>query len=193
MLFVCLPAWGEVSLSSGYNVSFDTVNTYELKAGSRVFAFGGYTDPKLLIVGQTMGDMELVSYGIGIDYPIADRWHVQLAVGRYEPDVDPDPNVRREVVRTTLQNAHGTPRFDPTHFTYDIDPAYGVLFTIERRFKHGFVYGRYRALQLPEKFAMWDERIGRHEIGVEPDCNCWWEHADNVDANGFEIGAGVRF
>lgn len=197
LLLLAPSAFADVSIGVGLGVPEDsqleTATVYDLRVEHRgLYVFGSYTDPKLRKVGQTMHSLDVVGYGIGGLWSPRQNIFLSLAVGWYEPDLDPDSGPRNEAVLRTLVNNHGQPSFHPTEFSYEIDGDWGVTIGGEWRRDHLGVFVEYRALKFPEFMEMWTGQ--RHDLrSDEPDCRCWWQHGSTLDASMFLVGVRYTF
>ncbi|MEM7000890.1 MAG: hypothetical protein AAF529_08890 [Pseudomonadota bacterium] len=153
---------------------------------SRAHVFASAARPDLYKLGQTMGPLETIGFGVGYSFPVTESWSLTIDAGRYDVDVDPAPAVEREAVLRSLINNHGEPGFSPTEFTYELDPAYGFGVSADYHsnnwlFSVGLHYRKHR-----EFFNMWTGQ--RHDLDAdEPDCGCWWQQYDHLDASYAQI------
>lgn len=188
-----------VALSLGYSVAEDleSAPAYEIQVGGKYFAWAGYSEPTFRHQpsGQTFKNLDVLSFGIGARWRIAEKTKLVLQAGYFDPETNYSPGVMREAVRNSFEANAQHAQFHPTNFKYELDPDYGFLIGVEHKATDSLsVWGRFRALRLNQFVEMWDQRIGKHDIDAgEPDCGCWFQRHDSVNANAFELGVKYEF
>jgi len=155
-----------------------------------LYGWAGYDRPNVRLVGQRMGDIELISYGVGVQGEYG-RLRPFLEFGRFEPDATTKDVIRDEAVVTELNNIHG--RRGNRHFKeteYNIDSEYGgrvgVLVDLSENVA---VSAAYQFLQLNEQLQAY---TGKCEWPPTEECESWWVDNRKLDISSFQVGIYFR-
>lgn len=171
---------------STYDTTIKTDYGIHLSVGEPLYLWGSWEKPSLQRVGQNMGSLSLPGFGMGFKKDI-----LFLELGYYWPSVNPDENIRNEVVDQLLENDHGKPGVTWEKFAYDIKARWGgrvgVSVDVTERFS---VFGAYRFLKGNEGY---DACIGPGEgceFGRE---RSHWQNRDTISLSSVQVGATFRF
>ena len=189
VLCALLPAFAaaEIGLSLGHSVPRD--EALSARSGAMLdfghggwYVFGSVENVSFDIVGQTMRAEHIEGVGIGYRFPIADDLRGFVSIGRYQLELETHPQVRDEIVGTTFKQEHGTPPFQPTAYSYEVERGYGMAFGVTYTVRpHVDVFVRARYARLDEFFEM------------SGPCECpttLWQHGSTVDLSAMQ--AGIR-
>lgn len=189
-----------VGLSIGYGVQdapqLESDAVYEVRAGGKYWVFGSYSKPSFRMgnAGQTWHHLDIVGYGIGGSFRLSDKLDLVVSAGYYDPETNADEHVANESIRNIFVSNGQIAPFHPTNYNYELDGNYGVSVGFEYEARdHVYVYGRYRALKFNQFVQMWEGDITRDYVDENPNCKCWFERNDTVDASQFEVGIGFEF
>jgi len=218
LLLIASSAWSEVRvgiISSTYTGNNDARNVktssgLQLKIGGDVgYVWGSLENPGFSIVGQTMGNIEMVGYGLGIQH----KWSpvgVFLEFGRFIPGHERGhPIVQNEALSRVLVNHHGNqnrtilalpPRnFQFPHTTYRLDNGYGGRLGLS--YDKGRFQGTiaYRFFAMGERMNAWINSDGSDTepfFGsplVDQPTGLWWQEHGTFSMSAIEVGIAIRF
>ena len=173
---------------SGYTGDIDGDFGIHVALGDPLYLWGSYEQPEYRILGQDMNRLKLPGAGIG--YRTAgEKWRVAFEVGYWWPDVNPDENIKDEIVYVALVGSFGPPPFAPEHFVYSVDNALGGRLAVSYRMsKRLSVFAAARKLSIKQKFSMCD--------GPDPECEYpvegnQWIMFRNLPATSIQLGLTV--
>lgn len=162
---------------------------YHVNAGRSVYVWGSYETPDVQLVGQSLGDVELIGAGLGLRSEGRLRWFAEF--GYFDASASTVDGIRDEAVWTQLKSDHGTPTWHPAHTVYALEDGYGgrlgASYAIRQRF---LVSLAYRALKLDEGYDAC--------TGADPTCDYpvdgrHWQNRKTLDLSAVEFGLRVRF
>jgi hypothetical protein len=163
----------------------------QIRVGGRIYLWGGYENPDLKLVGQSIGDVKMLAGGAGFRHqqgPIS----FFAEFGLFRPDVTTVPIIRNEAVWTQLRNDHGDPGWHPTHTVYELEEKYGgrigVGYDVTDYLKTTVVY---RVLRLDEELDAC--------TGSDPKCGfpvtdgLHWQNRSTLNMSAVELGLFFTF
>ena len=99
-----------------------------------------------------------------------------------------------EAVRNLFVSNGQIAPFRPENYNYELDADWGISIGVQyQAHEHVYLYGRYRALKFAQFVQMWEGDINRDYVDENPNCGCWFERNDTVDASSFEVGVTFEF
>ena len=165
----------------------------KVEVGERFYAWGSYEHPRLQLVGQNMGELELWGAGLGFRHELNDRLDVFGEFGYFWPSTDPADNIRDEAVATSLRKDHGEPGLHWEHTVYKLSSDYGARLGLSYAATDAIYLSlAYRHLSLNEALDACTGPDPGCEFPVSPGSS-HWQNRKTLKLNSFEIGAGIRF
>jgi hypothetical protein len=120
----CLFCFALSPLFAGYTGDIDGDFGIHVAMGDPIYLWGSYERPEYRIVGQDMNRLQIP--GVGIGYRAGDgKWKVSFEAGYFYPSVDPDENIKDEIVGVALVGSFGSPGWKPDHYAYSVRKALG--------------------------------------------------------------------
>lgn len=164
------------------------VEGINVRVGGPVYVWGGYEKPSIRLVGQSVGNAQLVSSGVGFRHD-AESWYGFVEFGRYWLDPKTDDRIRDEAVWQELTNHHGDPGWYPTRTQYELDDAWGGRIGVGREIGWVAIEARYRWMSARETIHGCKADICR--VGVTESQH--WMERRQANLGAFEAAIGVRF
>ena len=212
------PSWAEIRigvLSDTYTGGNDARNVktssgFQLKVGGDVgYVWGSLENSRFTIVGQSMGSIDLVGYGLGIQH----KWHpvgVFLEFGIFNPEVEgTHPIVQNEALSRVLINHQGNQNrtilslppgnFQFPHTTYRLHSGLGG------RVGASYDKGPFQAtialrfFEMGETINAWINSDGSSTepffgspLVDQPD-GLWWQEGGTFSMSAIEVGLFFKF
>lgn len=187
-------AHAEVELGIGYSIAdserIDAVEAYTLRVGGPLYAWAGYENPDISLMGQSIGDVALISAGLGVRHDFDSPLRLFGEFGYFSSDISTIGPIRDEAVVAKLKHDHGPIPFRPDHTVYRIGDGYGGRVGAAYLWPHAAASVSYRALKLDEGLdACTGDNPGCH-FPVE---GSHWQNRATLDFSAVEFGLSVRF
>jgi len=214
LLVVPVVAMADMEYEIGYVTSFYEGNQHGFRAQAGntswpVYGWVGYEPTELRVLGQGVGDADMVTAGIGASHSWGD-FSVFIDFGYAMLDLAVKQNIVDEIVYTDLVNNHNAtdsrpiPAADPTRphgfggqdlryhpddarTSYDIDNGFlgrvGVGFQVHEHIK---LTASYRYLTPKEHLELWDIHRRANDGG-------YWVENREKDLSAFEMGIIITF
>lgn len=197
LLLIPSLAWSQVEVGPTFNVyDSDRIKSEvgaKASVGKRFYLWGSYEHPRLQLVGQNMGAVELWGAGLGFRHELNDRLELFGEFGYFWPSTDPADNIRDEAVATSLRKDHGEPGLHWEHTVYKLSSDYGARLGLSyAATKRTHLSLAYRYLSLNEALDACTGPDSGCEFPVSPGSS-HWQNRKTIKLNSFEIGAGIRF
>lgn len=190
LLFVPTLAWGQVDIGAVYSIFDSQVSSdtgYQVKVGGSAYIWGSYENPRLKVLGQPMGNLNMSGYGVGFRHRW-DKWEAFIEYGQFEPQLKVNDVVRDEVVGAQLQKDFGPAPLPFNMASYELDKGHGgrvgVGYLIRPKIK---VTASYKALSVGENLDWWDSET------FAEGCNCFWQERNRLDLSALEFGLVLTF
>jgi len=168
---------------------------------NNLYVQASWEQPKLKMMGQPLGDMDLWTAGVGYQVKIARGLSLRLEAGYAFPSASINDHIRDEVVYTQLVRDHFVanrpiPLVDLDVYETSYDVSGGVYGAVGLNYSindHLGLTAAYRALQLDQEYTLRDpdpaalvDKYGSYGEG-------YWRQDTQVDLSGFSIGIEWRF
>jgi len=172
---------------------FESSQGYEIEVGTHwLYGWGSYDDPDLAKLGQQMGEVEMIGFGLGTRLQINDKLSLVVEYGRMSVETNPDDNIRNEIIRAQLHHDHGEPPFNPQVFSYKLEDDYVLrLGAVWMLTDHVELHADYRWLRVTERLNMWEGDCGR--FPVPAGCVGWHQENNTLNLSAVEVGLAWRF